>query len=398
MKLTNLSVSIPFFFALSACQTTVNLGPLSATDGTDTAAGSETASDTESEPPVLTLEPEPSTTSTTGESTTGSDTGDSTEGTNTSSTTSTTASESGDSNDATGTTGTSGTDSDTGGVQAGCEAPWTRVRPVTIVNEPDRPLNDFQVHLKIAYDEDMKFDYGDLRFFDAMGAALPYWIESSTVPIDARVWVRVPTIPAAGETEIVMCYGNPAATGESDGKATFVFFDGFDDGVLDTDAWETANTPEFADGKIKITKSPVYSKLPPGQMPNLLVEARTDSVASIMMVSSSQLGDLPFIQNGWDGWHEGANKDGIKTMQGKFIDMFVSNGIIGVAADEGNLYATRFRQQRASGAGGWKGPFFIGLGGLKFNNQVEPLSLDWVLVRKFASIEPTVEIGAESAL
>jgi hypothetical protein len=64
---------------------------------------------------------------------------------------------------------------------------------------------------------------GDLRFCDADGAPLPYWIESwNAGERSGRVWVLVPQI--AGNcryNQIVMYWGNPDAAVQSDRGAVF---------------------------------------------------------------------------------------------------------------------------------------------------------------------------------
>jgi len=398
--------------ALSACQANVNLGPLSDTDTESSAANTDdsTADTPATSGPITsgpaTTNPDttdtatPDTTDTADPDTTSPDTSNSDTAdpdTSDSAPGSTTGTASDTSDPDTTTSGTIG-DTDTGGNNAGCAAPWTRARTITITNEPEKPLKDFQILLKIAYDEDMNFDFSDLRFFDTMGTSLPYWIESSDVPVNADLWVKVPNIPAADQTTITMCYGNPDAAPGSDGEATFVFFDGFDGDKLDTNKWEAANTPEFSDGKVKITKSPVYSKVPAGKFPNILVEAKADENSSFLATSSTQTGEVPLIINYWYGSYKMVPAMNVE-FAGKFPDG-LSNGIIGGAFDEANVYVTHTRAQRISSPGGAKSPVFIGLGGLK-GVALQPfpsLTVDWVLARKFTTVEPTGVVGPETSL
>lgn len=387
--------------ALSACQANVNLGPLSDTDGDATESDSGATTDAPpvtsgssapatSEPGTTTLDTsattDPGTTATSDPGTASSEPGDPTSSTTTAP------------DDTTDTAGDTDTTGDTGDVEGGCAAPWTRARTISISNEPEKPLTDFQVLVTVEYDDDMNFDFSDLRFVDVMGADLPYWIEASSVPIDAVVWVRVPAIAAANVTEITMCYGNPNADGASDGPATFVFFDGFDSDSLDTDKWETAAAPVLADGLLKVTKKPVYSKLPPAKFPNMIVEAKATDVNGMLSVGASQLGAVPIVFNYFAGQFSGTNGMNMQVLNGKFDLNWAFTGIIGVAIDEGNMYVTRNRFQRASGTGGSKAPLFIGLGGLKYLDTPEPTTIDWVLVRRFTAVEPTTAVGPETNL
>ena len=75
----------------------------------------------------------------------------------------------------------------------------------------------------IYYQSGMRSDFGDLRFADLSGNALPYYFDYYTAGSIARVWVKVP----AGQTTINFYYGNPSATSESSGTNTFDFFDEF---------------------------------------------------------------------------------------------------------------------------------------------------------------------------
>jgi hypothetical protein len=74
----------------------------------------------------------------------------------------------------------------------------------------------------------------DLRFTDADRNSFPYWIESWDPANGAVVWVNV---PAAGTDSFLMLSGNPAAEAESDGAATFPFFDDFSGPSVDTGRW-----------------------------------------------------------------------------------------------------------------------------------------------------------------
>ncbi|MFA4798538.1 DUF2341 domain-containing protein [Pyrococcus kukulkanii] len=99
--------------------------------------------------------------------------------------------------------------------------------PVVIRNPNSYDLVDFQVKIVLT-DENFDFslakpDGSDVRFVDAEGNSLPYFIQEWTAT-RAVVWVRVPEIPANGETTIYMLVGNPSATSESDPKEVFDFY------------------------------------------------------------------------------------------------------------------------------------------------------------------------------
>ena len=75
---------------------------------------------------------------------------------------------------------------------------------------------------------------GDIRFTASDGVTLlPYWIESwDAGSSSASLWVKVPSIPAAGAT-VYLYYGNSSATSAANGFNTFDFFDDFSSGSID---------------------------------------------------------------------------------------------------------------------------------------------------------------------
>lgn len=78
----------------------------------------------------------------------------------------------------------------------------------------------------------------DIRFTDAGGVELSYWIEEwNGAGKTARIWVKVPEIFPDGNIKITMHYGNPSATSSSNGDTTFDFFDDFDGTALNTNKW-----------------------------------------------------------------------------------------------------------------------------------------------------------------
>lgn len=66
--------------------------------------------------------------------------------------------------------------------------------------------------------------YADIRFVNALGEDLPYFIYSSTSST-ATIWVKVDHIGSG--TKIYVYYGNSTATAVSDGISTFLLFDDF---------------------------------------------------------------------------------------------------------------------------------------------------------------------------
>ena len=99
----------------------------------------------------------------------------------------------------------------------------------------EETFGDFKVwHVYVG--DRCKSDYGDIRFTDASGNALAYYLWPDYDAESARFTVRLEGADAAGVIQIH--YWNPAATTTSDGDAVYFFFDQFDGAALDTTKWD----------------------------------------------------------------------------------------------------------------------------------------------------------------
>jgi hypothetical protein len=74
---------------------------------------------------------------------------------------------------------------------------------------------------------DVRDDFGDIRFRAGKAQPLDYWMETSQTGKTAAFWVKVPRIPRNGVARVKVWYGRPDARTASDGKKTFLFFDDF---------------------------------------------------------------------------------------------------------------------------------------------------------------------------
>jgi len=100
------------------------------------------------------------------------------------------------------------------------------------------PTSDYQIMIDLNAGN---FNYAnaksageDIRFTDVENNQLSYWIQEWNSSGTSKVWVKVPD---SGTKYIKMHYGNPSAIDNSDGNNTFVFFDDFNDGVIDNTKW-----------------------------------------------------------------------------------------------------------------------------------------------------------------
>ncbi|MCD6229176.1 MAG: DUF2341 domain-containing protein, partial [Candidatus Diapherotrites archaeon] len=97
------------------------------------------------------------------------------------------------------------------------DADWEYRKAITVTDSSGSELTDFQVlvefdSLSLIADDTMNSDCGDLRFADTSGTQeLSYWVESGCNTANTKVWVKVPSIPANGSTDIYLYYGNASA-------------------------------------------------------------------------------------------------------------------------------------------------------------------------------------------
>lgn len=96
-----------------------------------------------------------------------------------------------------------------------------------------------------------KTDFGDIRFTDDDGVTLlDYWMEESDSS-SASFWVEIKQ-SLDSDVDIFFYYGNSAATSISNGSATFIVFDDFDNGYL------AGDFPKAENGWNQTSSSDVY--------------------------------------------------------------------------------------------------------------------------------------------
>jgi hypothetical protein len=108
---------------------------------------------------------------------------------------------------------------------------WTRMKPIVVTNSGEA-LAHYVLSMTIAYESEMKADYGDLRFAAADGQPLSYWIGERTVNESAEVMVLLPEVPASETLTIYLFYGNPTAVDESDFTMVFTWREHVDPDIM----------------------------------------------------------------------------------------------------------------------------------------------------------------------
>ncbi|MFA5178036.1 MAG: DUF2341 domain-containing protein [Candidatus Paceibacterota bacterium] len=132
-------------------------------------------------------------------------------------------------------------DSETGYSELEIALPgYAKKQLITIFNNSEEILTDYQIMVEITYDADMQSDFDDIRFTNSNGAVLSSYLESKTDGVSAIFWVKIPEIPISGNT-IYLYYGNETASSNSNGDNTFLLYENFSESTLNTEKWFTAS-------------------------------------------------------------------------------------------------------------------------------------------------------------
>jgi len=109
---------------------------------------------------------------------------------------------------------------------------FTRMRPLEVSNTGGTPQHNYVLNITVYYDTDMQSDFDDLRFVDAQGVNLSYWISSRINGVSATVLVLVPTIPAHQNITLYLFYGNPSAQDQGNFNSVFTWADITDPDIM----------------------------------------------------------------------------------------------------------------------------------------------------------------------
>jgi len=242
----------------------------------------------------------------------------------------------------------------------------------------------------------------DLRFTDREGNLLPYYHES-----DNRIWVKL-DIPANSTKVIYMYYGNPSATSQSNGTATFDFFDDFEGTSLDTSKWDFVGDYSISNGIVTIN-------------PNLQEEAGTIDGISVrdgiyskstfrypVEIRTKIAGHTDFVRYrlGLLGLYYGYDDAGsccwaLRLNQSSVVIWgydVPTNGLVGDVVVRINSTHFYLKDSSANTPQTWA----YGLNNNPNNYRVivsswyaSNIRIDFVTVRKYTSPEPTTSVGNE---
>ncbi|HEY1046782.1 MAG TPA: DUF2341 domain-containing protein, partial [Bacteroidia bacterium] len=138
-----------------------------------------------------------------------------------------------------------------------CLPEWKYFRTVKVNNTNGSAYTDLQVQITINTQAlisagKMNVAGNDIRFTDSLCNPLNYWIDSNMNTASTVIWVKLKHIPASGTRTIYMWYGNYCATAAQNGDSTFILFDDFAGGALNTGKWNVYRS-SVANGNVAVS-------------------------------------------------------------------------------------------------------------------------------------------------
>jgi len=295
---------------------------------------------------------------------------------------------------------------------------WLYKRPITLTNNSGSALSDFQVLITLTTSN---FDYGhckedgsDIRFINATeDTKLPYWIEEWNYNGNSKIWVRVDSIPTGSNVCLYLYYGNDSAESESDGSRVFEFFDDF----TNLRKWNPVCIPENSYAKIEDEYIKLYSEDSsyrltldtPVTLEDIIIDGKVyvqNRDATLFFGMSQGEYDSYGIES--SGYEARWNKSSISGKRHALLKQADGYTILAETEgllEEGQTYLLSFLFSSptlrmlidnseilsANDSTFTSLPrLFLGVGLGEGEYWI-----DWIRVRKYASSEPTYEIGSE---
>lgn len=293
-----------------------------------------------------------------------------------------------------------------------CYSGFTYRVPIVVDNSKSAMLTDYEV--KVTLNTSALISTGkmqslgqDIRFLDARGNELNYWIKDGTInSASTIIWVRADSISNYGKDTIYAYYGNSSATAKSNAKATFQLVEEFNGSTLSSSVWNTcgSGTIALSGGKLKLTSNTstasIYTKTSIDGP--IIVEAT--GVAS--SGGTAILGQLNNSDKGYGMVHDGTNMQLSSMSFGSTClttSGYGSTNSTGITGDWTFVWSG-FDQQAT-----WAGQNLSSTNTTyTMSNQSRvaiantgsfgTLEIDHVRIRKYASIEPTVSLGSEQSM
>ena len=291
-------------------------------------------------------------------------------------------------------------------------------RLVTVKNNTSSELNDYTVMVDLDTNAliqqgKLQPDCNDIRFVLLDGTELNYWVENCG-DTNTHIWVKIPEIPASGEVNVYLYYGDASAVGESNGRETFVLFDDFGPDHYDWNAPGLNVTYKPDQSVVELTmkdnaNQEFFLPVPPSSKYAVYARMYCPSIGSYPNIGDGLFGSAP---------SENTHPDSVRqdlSLQGshhalEFYDSSGSSSVLSsvstswvgdvyrvylVSVFDTNVFAD-ITDTNLSISGQLPYVVIFKYAGLFLDlDSGDVLDVDWVFVRKYVSPEPTVILGAE---
>jgi len=288
---------------------------------------------------------------------------------------------------------------------------WNYRKAVSISNTSGSNLTDFQVSLSIGTSAliasgKMQSDCDDIRITDINGNLLPFWIHPD-FPCNTdttKIFVKVPSIPTSDAT-IFLYYGNTSASSNQNPLEVFDLWDDFTDANLNSNKWNTTGTS--ATGSVTVING--YASLNNTSNANtILISKDSFNENDYIIESRLKVNTYSTDLDGQFGWSAGA-RSGIGTYDDtvngneKPHRIYVPSIVQGTEvmtttwkpftfqAKSGDIKSTFGTETLTSSAthSYSSGPVYF------YTNTVLSTHIDFIALRKYASVEPTLDFQSE---
>ena len=309
-----------------------------------------------------------------------------------------------------------------------CDANYGKKTPILINNTGGSEQTYYQVELNFTYDSDMNANFSDIRVYNESDCSLvPLWNESAVTSSWNKIWFNATNISASSWTNdtYFLYYDHSSASSASNGTNTFEFFDDFSG---DLSKWSTdvsAGCSVSVSGGELLLDAPTtaedhlhaFAATNSFTFTTAIVEIKMKSSATYYMHSSVGSGSnclgvttnkmiqsgyffmgytpashrirttdaacaLVEIASGADGgaWTSyTTHKQIICDDASNNIRKYIDDALINQVTD--NTYLSNNKK--------------ISISQSEYSSRGGLTSVDWVFVRKYASSEPTAQLGGE---
>lgn len=298
---------------------------------------------------------------------------------------------------------------------------WQYRQKIQLTNSTGADLTDFQVSTVvdtaalITAGKMITTTCADMRFTDSKGQPLDYWIEENNPGCNSattKVWLKAPKVySGTNATSIYMYYGNPSATATQSGDKTFEFFDDFNGSSINTAKWTINDSTGWSvsggalngtntTGRISTIKT--FSAPFKAETRYQETSGASNGVENLGTYVSSSDAFGGFLMH----YRSAFTTEGFTRNDSSYIAFNASGDYLGyhlqkIWADSSNNAYAGYYKGSASAQANYTNtisnePIVLGKRyDNNFSGQSYDANWDWLMVRKYASADPTTSASAE---